>query len=53
MSKVITRPLTDEQLRERERKQLQLENDLIIADLLAKIAKMEAERNDGDRTRNS
>lgn len=47
MSTVVTRPLTPEQLREREQKQSQLEYDLIIAELLEKLAKLEeVNRND-------
>lgn len=48
MSTVITRPLTPEQLREREQKQSQIEYDLIIAELLEKISRLEVERNDRD-----
>lgn len=53
MSVVVSRPLTDEQLRERERKiaerqnaQLQADTDLIIAELLEKISRLEANQND-------
>lgn len=53
MSFVTVRPITDEQKREREAKKaareaelIQIGNDLIIAELLEKIAKLEAEQND-------
>ena len=52
MSYVITRPPTVEQIRAREQRkrdeQQQLEHDLIIAALLEKISELEAERNDGN-----
>lgn len=53
MSFVKVRPITDEQKREREAKKaardaelIQIGNDLIITELLEKIAKLEAEQND-------
>lgn len=53
MSFVTIRPITVEQQREREAKKaaqeaelIQIGNDLIIAELLEKIAKLEAEQND-------
>lgn len=53
MSFKISRPLTEEQKRARQQKrdareqeQLRLEQDLIIADLLGKIAQLEANQND-------
>ncbi|MBO4779875.1 MAG: hypothetical protein J5497_04470 [Selenomonadaceae bacterium] len=55
MSFVTIRPITEEQKREREAKKaaqeaelIQIGNDLIIADLLEKIAKLEADINDRD-----
>ena len=52
MSSVITRPLTFEQIRAREQRkrdeQQQLEHDLIIAALLEKISELEENQHDDD-----